>query len=385
MVVAVDEPAEAIVDEEGSDDSARTLDEVSSSAEQSKGDGRHSASDVAQARAVMAGADPVATYRSLASLARSGSLLQPQSYDPKFAFHRPDCVVVEPDPPGRETMHLYARAAYPDFDEHLLAPMSDPSLDHLLNHLHHALVHDHLNVALVTNHGQIIDIAMVLAALVLAQTAPERRYGVLDEADDLGEVVRRSNLLLSRMVTTSQVFNIPTPEVLQVLCRCFYSVPQTHNRRRARLDPEFARANNLVMRHELEQTLDRGGQLLAMAASGSQDLRLAAGLVRKVRSSWKARRGEDPGDRPSLHLQPLYNGTIQLMLTCRYVLPVALSLDRTHPSCVVGAITRVRDAEDCHAVMHWIAQAHEKATGVATVYHQREDDLLTQVRDVMRS
>ena len=48
-------------------------------------------------------------------------------------------------------------------------------------------------------------------------------------------------------------------------------------------------------------------------------------------------------------------------------------------------ITRVRESDDCHRVMEWIADAHQTATGVTTVYHRREDDLLTQVRDVLRS
>jgi len=348
---------------------------------------RSSTMGVEQARALLEAADPVSYYRSVSALARTsaGSPLQPLPYSAARGYHDPACVVVEPEPAGRETMHLYARAAYPDFDANLLARLSDPGLDHLLNHLHQALVHDGVNVALVTNHGQIIDIALILAALVMAQTAEDRTYGVLGERAELEDVVKRSNLLLSRMVMTRQIFNIPTSEVLQVLCRCYYSVPQTANRRRAKLDPELARANNVMMRHALEENLDRGGQLLAMAASGSQDLRLAAGLVKKVRSTWRQRRGEDPGDAPSLHLQPLYNGTIHLMLACRYVLPVALSFDRAHPACEVGAITRVSDADDCHAVMAWIAQAHQRATGVTTVYHQREDDLLTQVRDVLRS
>jgi hypothetical protein len=208
---------------------------------------------------------------------------------------------------------------------------------------------------------------------------------VLDERIDVNQLIPRCNLMLSKMVATTQVFGIPTPQVLQAVCRCFYSVPQTASRRRARLDPEISRANNLAMRAELEERLSVGGQVLAMAASGSQDLRLAAGLVQKVRTTWRQRRGEDPGNNASLHLQPLYNGTINLMLTCEYVLPVALSLERDHPACAVGPITRVRDAQDCHDVMRWIATAHGEATGVTTVYHEHEDDLLTQVRAVLRT
>ena len=254
-----------------------------------------------------------------------------------------------------------------------------------VNQLAENLTNQVRNIALVTNHGQIIDIALILGALELALVAETRTFGVLDERIDVNQLIPRCNLMLSKMVATTQVFGIPTPQVLQAVCRCFYSVPQTASRRRARLDPEISRANNLAMRAELEERLSVGGQVLAMAASGSQDLRLAAGLVQKVRTTWRQRRGEDPGNNASLHLQPLYNGTINLMLTCEYVLPVALSLERDHPACAVGPITRVRDAQDCHDVMRWIATAHGEATGVTTVYHEHEDDLLTQVRAVLRT
>ena len=56
----------------------------------------------------------------------------------------------------------------------------------------------------------------------------------------------------------------------------------------------MVRANNVVMRHELDQQMAKGGQMLAMAASGSQDLSLAAGLIKKARNAWLKRRGEEP-------------------------------------------------------------------------------------------
>jgi hypothetical protein len=293
--------------------------------------------------------------------------------------------VVEPEQTGTETMQLYCHAAYPEFDKHLAGPFDAPALDHLIASVYHGLMNEGINIALVTNHGQLHDIALVLAALVLSICDDNRTFGVLGERTNLEEISQRSNLLLSRMVATTQVFSVPTTQVLQAMCRTFYSVPQTASRRRAKLDPELARANNRVMRDRLERQLADGGQLLAMAASGSQDISLASGLARKVRSAWRQRRGEERDDTPSLHLQPLYNGTIHLMLACHYVLPVAISLDSQHPACEVGGLTRVRTAEDCHDVMNWIAAAHEQATGIATVYHQREDALLTQVRAALRS
>jgi hypothetical protein len=173
-------------------------------------------------------------------------------------------------------------------------------------------------------------------------------------------------------------------QVLQCGGRTFLSVPQTHSRRRAKLDPSVVRANNLVMRHELDLRMSEGGQILAMAASGSQDLSLAAGLVQKVRSQWRQRRGYDPGDTDTVHLQPLYDGTMQLMLNCKYVMPIAIALDPAAPALVVGSMTRVRQKDDCHRIMEWIADAQQNATGIPTIYHRQEDDLLTQVRALVK-
>jgi hypothetical protein len=343
--------------------------------------------ELSGARRTLRAADPAAYYRSIAGLARAddGSVLQPLAYNPQLEYHAPDCVVVEPQTSGIDTPHVYATAAYRDFDRVLVSAFADPVQAALLCELYHRLFVDGTNVALVTNHGELVDIALVLAALVLARCQPGRTFGVLGERVEIAELAERANVLVSRMVTTRQAFGIPAIQVIQSMSRSWLSVPQTASRRRVRLDPDMVRANNLVMRAELRRRLDDGGQLVAMAASGSQDLSLAANLVQRVRSTWRQRRGSDPGAGPSLHLQPLYDGTINLMLTCGYVVPVAISLDPAHAACAVGSMTRVRTAEDCHAVMEWVAAAHQERTGVTTIYHPHEDPLLVQVRDVLRS
>ena len=48
-------------------------------------------------------------------------------------------------------------------------------------------------------------------------------------------------------------------------------------------------------------------------------------------------------------------------------------------------MTRLTERDDCHRVMDWIAHAHQDATGVPTIYHWHEDDLLTQVRSLAES
>ncbi len=342
------------------------------------GDGR---SSVEQARQMLVDADPVSYYRMLTGLVRAShsSVLQELPYNPALSFHDPSVVVVDPEPTSIETIELYARAAYPDFDKVLYGAFDDPENDQTLTALYHLLVNEGANVALVTNHGQIIDIALVIAALEAAMLRPGRSFGVLGEHTSLEEMADRSNVLVSRMVTTRQAFSVPALQVLQSATRTFLSVPQTANRRRAKLDPALVRANNVVMRHELDQRLSKGGQLLAMAASGSQDLTIPQ-LMKKARSAWRQRRGDDPGEVPTLHFQPLYDGTISLMLSCRYVLPVAICLDPATPACAIGGLTRVREKDDCHRVMDWIASAHQEATGTPTIYHWHEDDLLTQVR-----
>ena len=350
---------------------------------------RHAAPDrLGESAALLAAADPESTYKSLLQLSRPshGEVLQALPYTKSLEFHDPRCVKVDPTPSGLDTMELYARAAYPEFDSVLVDAFNSPVNDHLLNNVRHLLFNEGENVALVTNHGQIIDIALVIGAMLVSMCSPQRSFGVLDTHVPMEDLAERINVLVSRMVCTRQAFGVPAMQVLQTGCRSFLSVPQTASRRRARLDPAMVKANNVVMRHQLDLQLSKGGQLLAMAASGSQDLSLAAGLMKKARDAWLKRRGEEPPEETrTLHLQPLYDGTITLMLSCRYVMPVAISLDPAAPACVLGQMTRLGERDDCHRVMDWIAEAHQEATGVPTIYHWHEDDLLSQVRSIAES
>ena len=338
-------------------------------------------------RRQLAAADSEAFFKSVAGLARNGhgELLKVMDYKPDLPFHQADVISVQPAPETTATLHLYGQAAYPKFDKHLVAAFQAPKFDHLLASVHHALVHGNANIALITNHGEIIDIALVLGALTIAMCEQPRQYGVLGETIELADLVDRSNLLVSKMVATTEVFGIPTADVLSRFCRTYFSVPQTASRRRAKLDPDLAKATNALMRSELHARLGKGGQMLSMAASGSQDLKLAANLVNRLRHTWRQRRGVEPENAPSLHLQPLYAGTIRLMLECRYVLPVSVSMNPAHPICEIGGLTSVQTEDDCHGIMEWIAATHERETGVNTVYHRVEDDLLSQVRAFRRN
>ncbi len=342
------------------------------------------ADPVAEARRILAAADPEETHKSMLALSRPthAEVLQALEYNEAFDFHNPSCVRIEPSPHGLDTVDLYATAAYPSFQDMLVAAFTNETNHHLLNHLRTHIFDEGHNVALVTNHGQIIDIALVCGALLFGMCDEDRTFGATEETVAFDDLVERLNVLVSRMVATQQAFGVPALQVLQCGARTFLSIPQTASRRRARLDPAIVKANNVVARHELGLQLSKGGQILAMAASGSQDLSLAGGLLQRARKAWKKRRSDEPPETPTLHLQPLYDGTVALMRDCRYVLPVAVSMDATAPACELGEMTVVRTPEDCHRVMDWIATAHEEATGVHTIYHWHEDDLLTQVRSI---
>jgi hypothetical protein len=347
--------------------------------------GRHS-SPIEEARDLLGSTDPVAYYKALSGLARQGhhAVLQPLPYTPSLEFHDPSCVVIEPRPANTDTIELYANAAYPNFPW-LLERFRDPVIAERLDAVYQLVFNEGTNVAVVTNHGQIIDIALVGGAMIDAMCSAGREFGVLGEEIEVEDLAVRMNVLVSRMVTTRMAFNIPAMQVLQCGARTFLSVPQTHSRRRAKLDPALVRANNQLMRHELDVRLSEGGQLLAMAASGSQDLSVAVEMVQRMKAQWRQLRGFEPdGSLETVHLQPLYDGTINLMLGCKFVLPIAVSLDPSHPALEVGALTRVREKNDCHLVMEWIADAHQGATGLPTIYHRQEDDLLTQVRSIVK-
>ncbi|UDY36170.1 hypothetical protein [Dermatobacter hominis] len=344
------------------------------------------ASPIAEARELLASTDPATYYRALSGLARQGhhDVLQPLPYTPSLEFHDPSCVVIEPRPANTDTIELYANAAYPNFPW-LLERFRDPVVAERLDAVYQLVFNEGTNVAVVTNHGQIIDIALVGGAMIDAMCSAGRHFGVLGEEIEVEDLAARMNVLVSRMVTTRMAFNIPAMQVLQCGARTFLSVPQTHSRRRAKLDPALVRANNQLMRHELDIRLSEGGQLLAMAASGSQDLSVAVEMVQKMKAQWRQLRGFEPDDSlETVHLQPLYDGTINLMLGCKFVLPIAVALDPARPALEVGALTRVREKNDCHLIMEWIADAHQEATGLPTIYHRREDDLLTQVRSIVK-
>ena len=180
---------------------------------------------VEEARQILANAEPAAYYKALSALVRPShhSVLQQLPYSSAYEFHDPTCVVVQPEPGSADTVLLYASAAFPGFERVLLSLFRDPQMEALLNSIYQLTVNEGANVAVVTNHGQIIDIALVMGALLMALSDPDRSFGVLGEHSSYEELVPRVNVLVSRMVTTRQAFNVPAIQILQGGSRTFFS------------------------------------------------------------------------------------------------------------------------------------------------------------------
>ena len=82
-----------------------------------------------EARQMLADADPLAYHRMLTGLVRPShhSVLQTLPYSSALEFHDPSCVVVEPRPTGLDTMELYSKAAFPEFESLLMSVFADPA------------------------------------------------------------------------------------------------------------------------------------------------------------------------------------------------------------------------------------------------------------------
>ena len=110
----------------------------------------------------------------------------------------------------------------------------------------------------------------------------------------------------------------------------------------------------------LSLKLSMGGQILAIAPSGSKDesVRDRLGKPRKV-------------------IKPVNSGTYALMRADKtWVLGVGVSLDQKNgPSFSVSELTQCQSDDDCREVLNSIAAHHSKLTGIKTIFAERQSDM----------
>lgn len=187
------------------------------------------------------------------------------------------------------------------------------------------------NVIVATNHGNLIDIALVEAAI----------YSSLNKLD----YQFKTGIIISKMVAMLGYKlgndSAPCADILKILCDdVFLSFPRSESIKKSRLSrllPNEIDRHNKLMRRLVKNKLDEGGMLLAVAPSGSKD-----------------RQNEHGG----YTLQALKSGTIDLIKHPKsYVLPVAIWLEGNEPMMEITNIPRlITSDEDAHQMMNGIAK-----------------------------
>lgn len=312
---------------------------------------------IAEVRELLTGYDDQAVYDVLREL--GGRNTQPgglelMDYQADLPFHQLENALVRPAPIGNAELAEYGPAAHPHFDVISLAWREHPDLLRTIAG-EVELPSDGRNYTVVTNHSNVIDIALVLGGL---------RLEIQNWLDPM-RFSQRSTLIISRGITTTtiklQKLNamLPAVSALQLFTHVGFSFPTTPTVRSKGFPDGLVPLANELIKLELEIRLREGGHILGVAPSASKDLVFSE----------------------KVHMQPLHHGTMQLMRG--WLIPVAVTLDGEEPACKVLPHRYVYSNDDCHQAMHEIARECHRQTLVPHKYHdhpQRFERILEGVR-----
>lgn len=195
------------------------------------------------------------------------------------------------------------------------------------------------NIIVITNHGEIKDIAVVLAAYYAGIMQAGQQNGREYEFDN--------NILLSKMIAYLDIplLGEPAVDVLGKMCdRQFFSFPKTDTIKNSRISPALVSAYNWTLRELIRLRLHGGGNLFAIAPSGTIDKPL------------------DENEPDKLSLAPVGRGTAKILTSDdTKVLPVATWLQGDTPVFEPLGIPRpLRDEEEVHQAMSDIASVLNK-------------------------
>lgn len=195
------------------------------------------------------------------------------------------------------------------------------------------------NIVVITNHGEIKDIAIVLAAYY----AGIRQAGIQNGK----KYEFTNNILLSKMVAYLDVplLQQPAVDVLGKMCdRQYFSFPKTDSIKHSRISPKLVDVYNSALRGVIGLRLHSGGNLFAIAPSGTIDKAL------------------DPEKPDELTMAPIGSGTTKILTATKTkILPVATWLQGDEPVFEPLGFPRSLGSEDeVHAVMGDIAEVLNK-------------------------
>lgn len=299
--------------------------------------------------AILRNYDPGEVYRLQASLSGRHAkkrLFRTMAFNPRQPFHQPEHVAFAPVNPtwSNGAILPFGPAVHPGFEVILEAWLNASSL---LAIMAGEMRMRGRNYTLVTNHGALFDIALVLGALRIAiEKWLEPECFSEQSAVIVSAGVRPLEVVLE--VKGIEVV-LPAIEVLQYFTRVLTSYPTTPSVKNVSFDSQLVATANELVRLSHAELLYEGGQLMAMAPSASED-RLLSG---------------------SKHMQPLKNGTMDLMLNT-WAIPVAVTLDGEEPpACTILEPCWLDSYPDCHDMMESIARQCHRQSLVDHVYHRK--------------
>lgn len=184
--------------------------------------------------------------------------------------------VVDGRPVPYGALNQIGTAVEPTFDELVEGMVNDSSSKEALG-LAYGMLSQGKNVAIITNHSTLYDIAVVQGAIVggLEAIKTDGQFG--DEA-----VNYKRSIVLSKMLSVvgyalnseKPTEHTPAVRALQFMCDSIYlTFPATHTSRAKgkQIDKQYIKAHNTAVKRAIRTELLAGGVLMAEAPSGSVD------------------------------------------------------------------------------------------------------------------
>ena len=196
---------------------------------------------------------------------KSGGMLTLLDADPDtYPAQKVTRAWVDSTPATLGTIIDTANAAEPRFDQMRQRLLDDEGTSMMLSHIGEDL-RSGMNIVIVTNHGEIKDIAVALAAFHATIRETDTKWGY--ESDFT------TNMLLSKMVAHLGFYGIePVTATLGQMCdRQYFSFPQTDSIRNSRISPKLVETYNKALRAAIKARMHTGGNLFAIAPSGTID------------------------------------------------------------------------------------------------------------------
>lgn len=247
-----------------------------------------------------------------------------QEYD---RFH------VEGDPQHAATVEFIAKTADSRFPKYVEA-LQSPENKALVSTAGE-FIKSGGNVILLTNHGSLIDIALAMAGnyCVMDRSGYHPKTGII-----ISKTISRVGYVLDKEAPP-----IPASDVLKLLCDDIYlSFPRTESMMKSRIAnflSDDVSSHNRRLRKDIDDKLDDGGYMLAVAGSGATDK-------------------PDPNNPETITLGGMSDGMARLMQKKHtLVLPMAVWLhgeEAKYEFC--GGFRTIQSNDEAHAAMQSIAE-----------------------------